>query len=90
MRHALVFAALALLILSTPLHAQPRPTFELGTHEGVPWPIIPAPVWPPPRMPSFPGAATPASPASTRIAALMQSLTDVDSRDALPAPDGHS
>lgn len=73
--HALIPAVLAVLLAgATSLRAQAPPNFELGTHEGVPWPIISAPVWPPPRMPSFPATATPANVATTRIATQMQTL----------------
>lgn len=44
-----------------------RPLLELGTHEGVPYPIDPAPVWPPPaRPPSFTDTE-PATPAARRV-----------------------
>jgi hypothetical protein len=71
---SLLIALLIALASALPLRAQ-APAFELGIYEGVPWPIIPAPVWPPPRMPQFPATPAPAaSPAGTRIAALMQEL----------------
>jgi len=47
-------------------NAPGRPTWELGTHEGVPWPIIPSPVWP---LPPAPRASEPPPPAPTTAGA---------------------
>jgi hypothetical protein len=53
----------------------PRPTFEVGVYEGVPWPIIPAPVWP---LPPMPHATEPAPPAQTRAGrAILELLATV-------------
>ncbi|MBX7195736.1 MAG: CHAP domain-containing protein, partial [Sandaracinaceae bacterium] len=61
--------------------AQVRPTFEVGTYEGVPWPIIPSPVWP---LPAAPRATEPPPTPATRSAArIVEVLGDVqrDVRD---------
>jgi len=51
-----------LAMLGTP----PRPSFEVGMHEGVPWPIIPSPAWP---LPAAPRASEPPPPPETRAGA---------------------
>ncbi|GAB4215937.1 MAG: hypothetical protein OHK0013_41920 [Sandaracinaceae bacterium] len=54
-----------------------RPTFEVGVYEGVPWPIIPSPVWPPPPAPR---ASAPPPPAETRAAARILEVLDAVQR----------
>jgi hypothetical protein len=72
-----VLAALAAMLgpwlpleggLAAVVRAQGRPLFEVGTYEGVPWPIIPSPVWPlPPAVrPTHPAPAA-ESPAARRV-----------------------
>jgi hypothetical protein len=53
-------AAFVAIAPSTSSEAQ-RPRLEIGTYEGVPWPIIPSPVWPPPPAPRA-SEAPPAAP----------------------------
>lgn len=54
--------------------AEPPPQLELGTYEGVPWPIIAAPVWPPPRRPASTTAPAPATEAGGRVLATLASV----------------
>lgn len=75
---ALVAAGLALVLVVGPAAGQnvpPRPTWEVGIHEGVPWPIIPSPVWP---LPLPPRATEPPPPAETRAGArILEVLSGV-------------
>ncbi|MFN7701635.1 MAG: hypothetical protein ACK5U8_27325 [Deltaproteobacteria bacterium] len=69
-------ATLAASVLPTPaalatVLAQARPRFEVGMHEGVPWPIVAAPVWP------LPAAVRPSEPAPAPETAAARRVLEV-------------
>ena len=72
---ALAFLALGMGATSSAqvvVHREGGRSFEVGIYEGVPWPIVPAPIAGPlPPAPHFPAAPTAPTPAGERIVALL-------------------
>lgn len=73
---SLLACVLCVCAWSVPAPAQPRPSLELGVHEGVPWPIIAAPVWPPPRAPR--ASAPPPAPVTRGAQRVLEVLEGVE------------
>lgn len=77
-RLAALSTAVALSFAATAIGAaqdtRPLP-FEIGEHEGVPWPIVPAPVLGPlPPAPPFSSPGAPATPAGERVIARIDEI----------------
>jgi hypothetical protein len=81
MPRALTFLVLSLLAAAAGAQAEGSRRLEVGIYEGVPWPIVPAPIAGPlPPAPSFGAPPAAASEAATRVVQTLEgiqaSLTD--------------